>query len=582
MAAKRRARRRKPARARAPAESPAAPPSGSLGEWLGYLGANVSEEDWLPIWPPDAFAIGAGFLRRTGGYVGLVNGVDAEARSNQANRPEAIGAVWRESISAALREGVPAGRLRDQCPAQVRMWWRTLRDRSNQLQLDAAPDTAATAAAWNLCIASDAASARIGIAIEDDPFLGLAQALLQQNDLRSFCHEIRPEKLAVLGKQHTPQRGCTIRSLTHHLALYTPTEIKAYWSGPYRSSNEELDVFNLLLLPWPTEVNPSDFTARAKRTLRRGPARPLGSHRYFDFEPKAKVTPAEMARRVTRALDAAGSHADKIHGLVFPELSLDGDQYLAVERVAVARGALLIAGVRSAGDDTPSGMPENFCAVQPLGIADVPRSAKSRHMADWLRLTQSKHHRWCLDRNQVLQYELGGRLPSAVECWERIQIEERRVNFVAIGEWLMMCVLICEDLARQDPVAEVIRSIGPNLVFALLMDGPQLRSRWPSRYASVLAEDPGCSVLSLTNLGMAKRSRPRDLPPGAPDKSRTIALWRDAREGEREIGLEPGHDASVLSLVGRRSREYTIDGRFDDDAYFPVYAGDFSFKVPEV
>jgi hypothetical protein len=46
------------------------------------------------------------------------------------------------------------------------------------------------------------------------------------------------------------------------------------------------------------------------------------------------------------------------------------------------------------------------------------------------------------------------------------------------------------------------------LLIALLMDGPQLKSRWSGRYAGVLAEDPGSSVLTLTSLGMALRSRP--------------------------------------------------------------------------
>ena len=46
-------------------------------------------------------------------------------------------------------------------------------------------------------------------------------------------------------------------------------------------------------------------------------------------------------------------------------------------------------------------------------------------------------------------------------------------------------VLICEDLARQEPAAELIRAVGSNLVIALLMDGPQLNNRWPARYAAV-------------------------------------------------------------------------------------------------
>ena len=204
-------------------------------------------------------------------------------------------------------------------------------------------------------------------------------------------------------------------------------------------------------------------------------------------------------------------------------------------------------------------------------------------MLEEFRCTQSKHHRWCLDRSQILQYGLGARVPASRECWEGIHLGDREINFVTLQSWLTICVLICEDLARQDPLAEVIRAVGPNLIFALLMDGPQLKNRWPSRYASVLAEDPGCSVLTLTSLGMSSRSRPREVERGgAADKSSVIALWKDAWYGEREIALEPGHDACVLSLVCRSEKEYTLDGRHDHgQAHFPVFAGCRSFSAAQ-
>ena len=71
-------------------------------------------------------------------------------------------------------------------------------------------------------------------------------------------------------------------------------------------------------------------------------------------------------------------------------------------------------------------------------------------------------------------------------------MRERLLYFVTLNR-MTWSVLICEDLARQDPAADLIRAVGPNLVIALLMDGPQLNGRWPARYASVLAEDPGSS-----------------------------------------------------------------------------------------
>ena len=87
-------------------------------------------------------------------------------------------------------------------------------------------------------------------------------------------------------------------------------------------------------------------------------------------------------------------------------------------------------------------------------------------------------------------------------------------------------------------------------------DGPQLSSRWAARYASVLADDPGSSVLTLTSFGMAQRSR----PPGD-DPSRVIALWKDSSRGIREIPLEHGAQGVVISANADRATRRSSDGR---------------------
>ncbi len=95
------------------------------------------------------------------------------------------------------------------------------------------------------------------------------------------------------------------------------------------------------------------------------------------------------------------------------------------------------------------------------------------------------------------------------------------------------------------------------------MDGPQLSNRWPARYAAVLAEDPGTSVLTLTSLGMAERSRPILGSGVRAPVSRVIALWRDAIEGEIQIALDADHNACVLNLEYQMKTEYCADGRSD-------------------
>jgi hypothetical protein len=92
------------------------------------------------------------------------------------------------------------------------------------------------------------------------------------------------------------------------------------------------------------------------------------------------------------------------------------------------------------------------------------------------------------------------------------------VTFTEVAE-LTSVSLVCEDLAQNDDVAALIRSVGPTIVLTVLLDGPQLTSRWAARYASVLADDPGSAVLTLTSFGMARRSRPH-----GHDASAVIAL----------------------------------------------------------
>ncbi|HSS76589.1 MAG TPA: hypothetical protein VLV54_07550 [Thermoanaerobaculia bacterium] len=378
----------------------------------------------------------------------------------------------------------------------------------------------------------------------------------------------------MLPKQHTSQRGITIRSLSHNLALCPASEMEVLWISPFAvSPKRRLDVFNLLLLPWPLQLSSKDFEICLPAPL------PIPEpFRVFRFARQGAGTDTKRLEEfLSNAIQRAQEQVKRVDAVVFPELALTAQEYLIAERIAIQNDIMLIAGVNGQeGDQLGFSTPTNACFIQPFGLTLIPKEKK-----DWvatLRSHQSKHHRWFLDRSQVIQYGLGGVLPASKTCWELTDVEQRRLNFVNLGSWLTLSVLICEDLARQDPVSEILRAVGPNLIIALLMDGPQLRSRWPSRYASVLADDPGSSVLTITSLGMAGRSRPASS--SEPDRSRTIALWRDVRYGEREIELPKDHNACVLSLVCETIEEYSADGRGDGGAsHFPVFAGLHTFGV---
>jgi hypothetical protein len=244
----------------------------------------------------------------------------------------------------------------------------------------------------------------------------------------------------------------------------------------------------------------------------------------------------------------------RIDGVVLPELALSESEHIHIRELVLNRGAFLVSGV---GEPSIPGKKYGTNRV----YLDLPHGDT---------LSQSKHHRWKLDASQVGQYGLGSRLAVDKNWWEHIDVSDRRLLFVSLHPALVLCVLICEDLSRPDPVGDLVRAIGPNLVITLLMDGPQLKGRWPERYAMALADDPGSSVLSLTSLGMSELSRPAE----GPSRSRVVALWRDRFGTSKEVDLPAGCGGVVLSLSFRYIEEWTADGRGDDgSAGFPVLSG---------
>jgi hypothetical protein len=224
----------------------------------------------------------------------------------------------------------------------------------------------------------------------------------------------------------------------------------------------------------------------------------------------------------------------------------------------------LVAGVRQA-TPPPGRFPSNW-----LHMGFNPRLEKgsqlpSEQRSPWFHVRQNKHHRWSLDESQVEQYHLGAALHPHIRWWEAMDVPRLGIQFVEVAE-LVLASLVCEDLAHNDDVAQLIRSVGPTVVFNVLLDGPQLSSRWTARYASVLADDPGSAVLTLTSYGMVERSRPYGRDP-----SPVIGLEKDPTRGLREIPLEPGAQAVLLTVCMDRATRYSADGRWPVDNCTSAY-----------
>ncbi len=495
----------------------------------------------LLAWPPDVFAITSAVLAESGAYRLCVSPPSC-AWAVCHYREIWIREILRDASEwrAALEEPTPrppegivfaAADLRAALDLPVRAFGATAEIESQPALRRACLST------FRLHALADESSADL-LAVDDgkaDEKTGSAarlrarKRLFTSGSLASF----ETDRLRVLPKLRTPASGITLRSLSHHLSAHR-SEIDVTW---VRHLGEDLGLvarderrMNLLLIPWPFEIEARDLVA-TQPMWREHPTDYLS----FAFSPPLRV--AEITRCVTDAVAACRKKGAEVHGVVLPEAAVAREELDAVRATLDDLGVgFLLAGVR--------GQRRN----------EAHLALRLRHQ--WTAHAQPKHHRWCLDGEQIHQYHLGAALHPSRRYWEDIDVPERQLRFVSLSSWLTLCHLVCEDLARLDPVSDVIRSAGPNLVIALLLDGPQLEARWPGRYASVLADDPGSSVLTLTSLGMVKRCLPRGRTP-----SRVIALWKDSRRGVQELALDPSARGLLLSICGFKEKEWTADGR---------------------
>lgn len=513
--------------------SPAATPSAALppltlGDELARLapGWDLAE---LCSWPPDAFAFAAAALADSGAYRCVVDppagsvwppGEKGAASWEGQLRDE--GVAWAATAGSGDAEAnAPPVRLRDSLGAALdtplddldrRECWETL---TSLLHLLALADEACAGAGTRT----------------DTPFLRSAFELLRAS---GSLARMPMDRARVLPKLRPPTSGITLRSLSHHVAL-DRSEVDTRWvvAPPLPGVARATDRLTLLLVPHPSLIRASDFVPVA------GPLANMDElgYSFYAYSPQEPFGSEDAVRLVERARRRVG----EIDVLVLPEGALEESEVVGLQQLLVEAGVpYLIAGVRSHSRG-PQGFGTNYAHFG---------------SGDWQAPPQHKHHRWCLDANQVHQYHLGAALDPRRRWWEAIGVPRRSLTFVTVSELLTVCPLVCEDLARPDPVTDIVRSIAPTLVVAVLLDGPQLAARWPARYASVLADDPGCSVLTLTALGMTERSQPPGHSP-----SRVIALWKDPNRGLQQIALADDARAVALTAHSRTVQVPTADGR---------------------
>jgi hypothetical protein len=515
--------------------------------WQDSVDAPIGDE--LLEWPPDLFALTEAILEHSESHRLLLHPPVG------AQWPPARIVGWPAAVEDA--GGAWSAWVEDQSgplPGLLSEEWEAFCERAEDpLERLVSGDD------WRMCEAlitlhaiADEACAGLGLALDRADAQGCiyrarARELLAKT---GSLARIRTDALRVLPKTLTSASGTSQRSLSRYACMLGPRIDIRWYKLPARrrGTGPEAEAVNLLLLPWPLRVRESDF-----RPLE-GSVRGQDGDRFglFEFAPSEKLD----LDLLDRVLLAARDEVEAVDVVFLPETAVDESEVADLEALLDDHGVGFVnAGVRG-HPARPGRLAQNWVHT---GISPrLQKGGRDPHPTgeQWFHIRQPKLNRWSLDEGQVYQYHLGGVLHPHIRWWEGIEVPPRLVQFLELGEGITLVFLVCEDLAQSDGLADVLRAVAPTAVAAFLLDGPQLGSRWAARYASVLADDPGSAVTTLTSFGMTERSRPHGR-----DASRVIALWKDSARGLREIPLEPGAQGVLLSTCLDRTKRRSADRR---------------------
>lgn len=539
-------------------------PRGSRGQ-VGCI-------DMVPLWPPDVFGIAAYLVEKGDCYRFILDQtagtIGYQLREKRDERMVA-GRLWKQFRNVDDSEIVEYQFIHN-CWNELKVCTTTIADHNWILP------------ALNLLIISDIACERIGLGIQDYPpneipWIPFTYSLIntlqdrskicpdggewisrigvefddflfdniQNGDLesgnqdrvgKSACILVDEEILCVHPKMNTPDVGCTLRSLSLNLSLHTGyNQVLNQWYNKRPELLEKEHSLNVLLVPFPYVIHGADFEWEKRGSY----------HGVFRLNQNwLNPNTDDISNIVIRLLKLAETKESKVDIITLPELALDLKTFHTlcddIKHQFPTQDFVLISGIleQDEGDTVNRAM-----------IATIYHGEVSRY-------SQSKHHRWRLDTNQINTYGLSSRLEHHLEWWEDTRIDARTIPYLVFRKDACLAALICEDLARSEPCLSSLKAVAPNIVFALLMDGPQLTGRWPERYAMGLSDDPGSSVLTFTSLGLVVRSNWFHR-----GTRQTIGLWRDQRKGTVEIDLPPNHHGLLLTLQRFEHKSRTIDGR---------------------
>lgn len=240
-----------------------------------------------PHWPPDVFAYAAKLLDMSGAYhhvspetkkssLTTIRQIKVSAR--ERDEAVTVGSKWAASLRRRRsRPQIP------QPPHKVRELWAALRS-AKDARIFTECDLQAPPPAWwrsalILLMIADEAAREVGFDPDtrrgdQDPMSGLdifldifrfvAPTELDRQEFADNLYSCSFANQAVVGvmpKSRTPVVGCTLRSLSHNLALMPPGgEVRVRWMSPHQvDARSDGHPLKMLIVPYPYKVDAECF-----------------------------------------------------------------------------------------------------------------------------------------------------------------------------------------------------------------------------------------------------------------------------------------------------------------------------------
>ena len=243
----------------------------------------------------------------------------------------------------------------------------------------------------------------------------------------SLAMAIDPFIARILPKGRTPVLGCTMRTLSHNLALLPPFgKGNVHWQHAPTLPKEDDEPLNLLLIPYPYRIRPNYFVGTQSNTpvfIRNDKYnRNIEQWGRFNIrqewlKKKKNANTTSKDRKIfiqfiSDLIFEARRECKLIHGVILPEYSLD---WLTYKELAEEIGRkfcdieFLVAGTSKDCTNADG----NF-VVSTLFFDVRLKDKQTKRIA--ATRSRRKHHRWRLDAEQIRTYQLASSLGHVDKC----------------------------------------------------------------------------------------------------------------------------------------------------------------------